>query len=304
MPYIQSAKSSLAPPVNIYYEDTLQGKPVIFIHGWPLDSSMWEYQINVLAESGIRCISYDRRGFGNSDKPWNGYDYDTLAADLKSLIDTLDLENVTLVGFSMGGGEVARYIGRYGSSKIERIVLVSAVTPFLLQQADNPDGIPEEQFESFADDIREDRPAFMAKFGKTFYGVGFLSNPVSEEFLDLNQSVVLKGSARATLECLYSFSHTDFRQDLAKINIPTLIIHGDSDKTVPFDISAKKAVKMIPQAEIKIYEGEPHGIFYTQKDLLNQNLLDFILGPSNTRPVEEMAQLDPSKPLRHPNASI
>ena len=173
MPYIQTAKSSLASPVNIYYEDSGKGKPVIFIHGWPLNSQMWEYQVNELPQKGIRCITYDRRGFGKSDKPLYGYDYDTLAADLKSLIGELNLDNIVLVGFSMGGGEVARYIGRYGTEKIDKVVLVSAVTPFMLQTTDNPAGIPQNQFDEFEKQIREDRPAFMTNFGKSFYGVGF-----------------------------------------------------------------------------------------------------------------------------------
>jgi non-heme chloroperoxidase len=278
MPYFQTSKSSLTPPVNIFYQDSGQGKPVIFIHGWPLNSQMWEYQMNELAQQGIRCIAYDRRGFGKSDQPQVGYDYDTLASDLKSLIEELNLDNVTLVGFSMGGGEVARYIGRYGSEKIEKIVLVSAVTPFMLKTDDNPEGLPQSQFDEFALKIREDRPDFMAGFGKIFYGVGLLSKPVSQAYLDWNQSLVMQGSARATLECLHSFSSTDFRKDLAAIQVPTLIIHGDSDKTVPIDISAKKTAVLIPHARFKIYGGEPHGLFYTQRDLLNDDLLSFITG--------------------------
>jgi pimeloyl-ACP methyl ester carboxylesterase len=278
MPYIQTSKSSIAPPVNLYYEDTLLGKPVIFIHGWPLNGRMWEYQLNELPKYGLRCITYDRRGFGKSDKPWTNYDYDTLAADLKSIIDELNLEEVTLVGFSMGGGEVVRYIGKYGTEKIHQIVLISTVVPFMLKTDDNPEGIPQDVFDDFIDQIREDRPAFFSNFAKLFYGVSFLNKPVSADFLNWNQSLVMMASARATTDCIRSFSETDFRKDLSGINVPTLIIHGDSDKIVPIEISSKKTATLIADAVFKIYENEPHGLFYTQKERLNQDLLDFIVG--------------------------
>jgi pimeloyl-ACP methyl ester carboxylesterase len=298
MPYIQSSKSSIAPPVNLYYEDTLYGKPVIFIHGWPLSSDMWEYQLNELPKYGLRCITYDRRGFGKSDKPWGSYDYDTLAADLKSVIDELNLDEVTLVGFSMGGGEVARYIGKYGTEKIHQVVLVSAVTPFMLKTADNMEGIPQDTFSEFIDQIREDRPAFLSHFGKLFYGVSFLNKAVSPELLDWNQSLALQGSSKATMDCIRSFSETDFRNDLPKINVPTLIIHGDSDKIVPLEISSKKTAELIPDSILKIYENEPHGLFYTQKERLNQDLLDFIVGSENEEPLYDEEDPEFKDPLR------
>ena len=305
MPYIQTGKSSIASPVSIYYEDTGVGKPVVFIHGWPLDSRMWEYQVNELPKRGIRCITYDRRGFGNSDTPVQGYDYDTLAADLRSVIEELNLSSVTLVGFSMGGGEVARYIARYGTENIDRIVLVSSIKPFMLKTSDNPDGIPQSQFDEFEEQIREDRPAFMDGFAKTFYGVGFLNKPVSQAFLDWNQTIVMHSSAKATLECLKSLSTTDFRMDLPKINVKTLIIHGDNDKTVPIDLTARNTVKMVKGAELKIYAGEPHGIFYTQKDSLNQNLIDFIFDSNENFPAQNSDIPDPlENPLRFPNTGL
>jgi pimeloyl-ACP methyl ester carboxylesterase len=282
MPYIQTSKSSLAAPVNLYYEDTLKGKPVIFIHGWPLNSAMWEYQFNVLPKYGLRCIAYDRRGFGKSDRPWGNYDYDTLASDLKSVIEELNLEEVTLVGFSMGGGEIARYIGKYGTEKIHQVVLISSVTPYMLKTDDHPEGIPQEVFNEFIEKIREDRPAFLSHFVKLFYGVSLLNKVVSPEFLDWNQSQVLQGSPKATIDCIRSFSETDFRSDMARINVPTLLIHGDSDKIVPIELSSRKAAELIPEAVLKVYENEPHGLFYTQKERLNQDLLDFIVG-SDTR---------------------
>lgn len=297
MPYLQTSKHSIAAPVNLYYEDTLHGKPVIFIHGWPLNSCMWEYQVNELPRFGLRCITYDRRGFGKSDKPWGNYDYDSLAADLKSVIDELNLENVTLVGFSMGGGEVARYIGKYGTEKIHQVVLISSVTPFMLKTADNPDGLPKETFDDFIRQLRQDRPAFLGHFAKLFYGVSLLNNAVSPDFLNWNQSLVLQGSPKATIDCIRSFSETDFRTDLPKINVPTLIIHGDSDKIVPMGISSRKAAQLIPQVIYKIYENEPHGLFYTQKERLNQDLLDFIVGSDpNEEPLydeEDTSYQDP-----------
>ncbi len=306
MPYFQTSKSSLAAPVNIHYQDSGKGKPVIFIHGWPLDSQMWEYQINELSNQGIRCITYDRRGFGKSDRPQHGYDYDSLAADLKALIEELDLDKVSLVGFSMGGGEVVRYISRYGSDKIERIVLISAVTPFMLKTDDNADGLPQSMFDDFADKLKEDRPDFLTGFGKAFYGVGLITKPVSQAFLDWNQSIVMQASPRATLECLKSFSTTDFRTDLKAIKIPTLIIHGDNDKTVPNDVSARKTAAMIPTADYKIYAGEPHGLFYTQKDSLNDHLLEFILeGHTYDSIADKTYEEEPfQNPLRMPNTGL
>jgi pimeloyl-ACP methyl ester carboxylesterase len=298
MPYIQTSKSSIAPPVSLYYEDTLRGKPVIFIHGWPLNGRMWEYQLNELPKYGLRCISYDRRGFGKSDKPWNNYDYDTLAADLKSIIDELNLDDVTLVGFSMGGGEVVRYIGKYGTERIHQIVLISSVVPFLLKTEDNPDGIPQEVFSDFINQIQNDRPAFFAHFAKLFYGVSFLNKAVSADFLNWNQSQVMMASAKATTDCIRSFSETDFRKDLLQINVPALVIHGDSDKIVPIEISSKKAASLIPDAIFKVYENEPHGLFYTQKEQLNQDLIDFIVGSDTSE--EPLYNEDENTDLKDP----
>ncbi len=276
MPYIISSTTS-AKPVNIFYQDWGNGNPVILIHGWPVSHEMWEYQMNILPKNGIRVIAYDRRGFGKSDKPWDGYDYDTLAADLKALIDELELDNVTLVGFSMGGGEVARYLSLYGSNRIKKAVFVSAVVPFLLQTDNNPNGVPHEAFDGMEEKLMLDRPDFLAAFGRQFFGVTFLDNPVSQPILDWMQMLALHGSLHATVACMRAFSSTDFRQDILKISIPTLIIHGDEDQTVPIELTSNQTANTILNAKYIVYEGEPHGLFITQKERLTQDLLDFIL---------------------------
>lgn len=275
MPYITSTAAANSP-VNIYYEDWGTGDPVILIHGWPVSHEMWEYQFNELPKHGLRVIAYDRRGFGKSDKSWSGYDYDTLAGDLKALIDELKLDKITLVGFSMGGGEIARYIGLYGSALISKTILVSSIVPYLLQTDSNPSGVPQEMFDGFEEKLLADRPDFLAAFGQQFFGVSFLNNPVSQPILDWMQMLALHGSLRATVECMKAFSTTDFREDVLKINIPTLVIHGDSDETVPIEPTGKQAANTIANAKFIIYEGEPHGLFITQKERLTQDLLDFI----------------------------
>ncbi len=275
MPYITSSPEAEIP-VNIYYEDWGSGKPVILIHGWPVSHEMWEYQLNELPKNGLRVIAYDRRGFGKSDKPWNGYDYNTLAGDLDALIEELDLDDVTLVGFSMGGGEVARYLSLYGSERISKAILVSSVVPYLLKTDSNPDGVPQEMFNEFEEKLLADRPAFLETFGKQFFGVSLLTNPVSQGILDWMQMLALQGTLRATIECLKAFSQTDFREDAAKIDIPTLIIHGSEDATVPIEPTGKQAAITIAQSQYLVYEGEPHGLFITQKERLTKDLLEFI----------------------------
>src|ERR1700712_3148376 len=242
MPYIKSKENG--EDLNLFYEDLGTGKTVVFIHGWPLSHEMWEYQINELAGKGYRCIAYDRRGFGKSDKPWSGYDYDSLAEDLKAVIDTLGLTDVTLVGFSMGGGEVAKYFARFGGAKISKAVLISAVTPYMVQDDTNPNGVPADTFVTMQEKLWDDRPAFLADFGNTFFGVGLLSKPVSDEFLQYCLSLELIGSPKATRDCVTSFSRTDFREDMAAITVPTLIIHGDDDKTVPIKVAGDVSSKL------------------------------------------------------------
>lgn len=291
MPYIKSVQQSISDPVNLYYEDTMLGRPVVFIHGWPLSHEMWEYQFNDLPKYGLRCIAYDRRGFGRSGRPWTSYDYDTLATDLKIVLDELNLKDVTLVGFSMGGGEVVRYLSKYGDDRIYKIILLSAVTPYMLKTGDNPNGIPQETFDEFAAQIKTDRPNFLSNFGKQFYGVSLITKPVSQSILEWSLNLALDGSPNATMECLRSFSTTDFRQDLKKISVPTLIIHGSDDKTVPIEASGKLTAELLPNAQFKIYEGAPHGLFITDREKLNRDIVTFIEGGSVLS--EENAAMDP-----------
>ena len=271
MPTIETKDS-----VQLFYNDWGTGKPVVLIHGWPLSSQMWEYQAPVLAANGCRVIAYDRRGFGKSDQPWSGYDYDTLAADLQAILEGLDITGATLVGFSMGGGEVARYLSRYGTARVARAVLLSAVTPMLLQTDSHPEGAPQAVFDQMLDGLAKDRPNFLATFGKTFFGAGMLNFSISSEILQWASMMALAASPKATTDCVHAFSATDFRPDMAAFTIPTLIIHGTSDETVPIGITAHQAAKMIPGSTLIEYEGAPHATFFTEKDRLNADLLRFV----------------------------
>ena len=275
MPFIQSAHNN-TEPVNIYYEDLGKGKPVVLIHGWPLSGAMWEYQVTALTQQGFRCIVYDRRGFGKSDRPFGKYDYDTLAGDLKSLLDELDVQDVALVGFSMGGGEIAKYFSLYGGARVSKAVLISAVVPYMLKTADNPDGVPQEEFDKMGKAMMEDRPSFLEGFNKDFYSVGLANHPVSEAYLNSSLNKAMDASVIATLECAKSFSTTDFRKDVVKINVPALIIHGNNDKIVPIKPTGEESAKMIPGAKFIEYEGAPHGLWFTEKERLNQDLIDFL----------------------------
>ena len=265
-----------ATNVKLYVKDYGSGDPVILIHGWPLSNEMWEYQIENLVSNNYRVIAYDRRGFGKSSQPWNGYDYDTLTDDLKAIIDQLELENITLVGFSMGGGEVVRYLSRYAGKNVSKIVLISSVTPFLAQSTENPEGRSEEKNEDTQHAISEDRLGFLEDFGKNFFGVNFITSVISTPLLEYYRMLASFASPHATLECAKSFASADFRQELSSINVPALIIHGNSDKIVPIEISSEKTAKLIANNKFIIYDGAPHGLFYTEKDKLNTDLLEFL----------------------------
>lgn len=263
---------------EIFYRDLGTGAPVVLIHGWPLSGDMWDKQANFLVEHGLRVINYDRRGFGRSGQTSSGYDYDMLASDLSDLLDALDVRGATLVGFSMGGGEVVRYLSRYGAGRVNKAVLVSAVTPYLLKTDDNPDGVDAKVFDGIADEIRKDRPAYMKEFGPKFYGRSALKHTVSEPVLEWTQTMAMTGSLRATLATAKSWSTTDFRQEMKSITIPVLVIHGTGDATVPIDVSGRRSAKLLPQATLSEYGGEPHGLFVTAADRLNEELLSFVGG--------------------------
>ncbi len=263
---------------RIHYNDWGSGPPIVLIHGWPLDADMWEYQSVHLAERGFRVITYDRRGFGRSEQPWVGYDYDTLADDLASILDALDLTGVMLVGFSMGGGEAVRYVSRHGAARVARIALVSAVTPYLVKTDTNEDGVDRNVFDQMVDGLKADRPGFLASFGKKFFGAGLLNFAVSSEILQWTLMLAVRGSPRATLACVRAFSETDFREDVRAIQVPLLIVHGDADVTVPPAASAERVAALVPHSELKIYSGAAHGLMYTERDRLNADLAAFAHG--------------------------
>ena len=271
MDYVTTSDNS-----KLYVKDWGTGKPVILLSGWPLSADSWDDQAMVIAGSGFRVIAYDRRGFGRSSQPWGGYDYDTLADDLAAVIQQMGAEGATLIGFSMGGGEVARYMSRHGGKSIVKAALISSIVPYMLKSGDNPEGTELAVFDDMASRMRDDRAAFFAAFFRDFFGVGMLSHPVSSEVIDWARDQAMQASLHATLACAKSFSSTDFRGELKAFEVPTLIIHGTSDKTVPIAASAKAAHAGIPQSTLIEYEGAPHGLFATEKHRLTKDLLAFI----------------------------
>ncbi len=261
---------------RLYIKDWGTGKPVILIHGWPLSADSWDAQAMALAEAGYRAIAYDRRGFGRSSQPWNGYDYDTLADDLAAVIRQTGATDAALVGFSMGGGEVARYMSRHAGKSVVKAALISSVLPYRLKTADNPAGTEQAAFDKTAAALRDDRAQFFTGFFKKFFGVGLPGNTVSNELLAWAQGVALQGSLQAAIACQKSFSTTDFRGDLAAFTVPTLIIHGTEDQTVPIDASSRAAANGIAQSQLIEYEGAPHGLFATDQARLSKDLLAFL----------------------------
>jgi non-heme chloroperoxidase len=276
MKTVQRAEAGTGESIELSYCDYGQGQPVILIHGWPLSKEMWEYQLEALVSAGFRVIKYDRRGFGKSSKPWDNYDYDTLADDLNEIIEQLDLNNVVLIGFSMGGGEVVRYLSNHSDRRVAKIVLIGSVTPFLGKADDNQDGVDPSIFQKMIDGIREDRINFLVDFGKQFFGVNLVNHPVSSPLLNYYCLMASDAPSHSTQKCVHSFAFTDFRKDLDNIKVPALVIHGDKDQTVPIEISGKKTAELIHGAQYLVYEGAPHGLFYTHKDRLNEDLIKFI----------------------------
>ncbi len=275
MPSIQ-AVSATGDPVQLHYVDEGEGRPIVLLHGWPLSHRMWAPQISALTSVGFRVIAYDRRGFGESDKPSEGYDYDTLAADLNTLLESLDIEDATLVGFSMGGGELARYLSRYGSQRVSRAVFVSAVTPYLMKAPDNEDGVDPKVFDDMLREIFNDRRNFLDGFTQRFVNWDVLPRPVSEELIEEYKAIAAAASPSATAQCIHSFSSTDFRADLARITVPTLFIHGDKDEIVPLEASAPRAVHLTPGARLEVISGAPHGLHVTHGKTLNRLITEFV----------------------------
>ena len=263
-------------PIEIHYEDYGTGKPVVLIHGWPLSGRSWEAQVPALVEAGHRVITYDRRGFGSSSQPWAGYDYDTFTADLKTLLDHLDLRDATLVGFSMGGGEVVRYIATFGTDRVAKAVLASAVPPYLYQADDNPDGaLDDATIKQFQGGVTGDRLAFLDGFATTFFSAdGELK--VSEPQRLYARDIAAFASPKGTLDCITAFARTDFRGDVARVTVPTLVIHGDSDAVVPFEASGKRSHEAIAGSELVLIKGGPHAINATHSDEFNAALLAFL----------------------------
>ncbi|HEX4701851.1 MAG TPA: alpha/beta hydrolase [Pseudonocardiaceae bacterium] len=263
--------------VELYYEDRGAGQPVVLIHGWPLSGRAWESQVPALVDGGYRVITYDRRGFGSSSQPWDGYDYDTMTADLHALIEHLDLTGVTLVGFSMGGGEVARYVGTYGTARIAKAVFAAAVPPFLFKSEQNPDGgLDQTVLTGFHDGIRADRIGFVDQFVTNFFAVDGRTDLVSEPLRRYNVQIAAGASPKGTLDCTTAFATTDFRDDLKACTIPTLVIHGDADAIVPFEISGKRTAETIDGSKLVLVPGAPHGLNVTHADTFNAELLAFL----------------------------
>ena len=254
-----------------------QGRPVVLIHGWPLSSDSWDPVMIALAQNGYRAIAYDRRGFGRSDHAPGGYDYDTFSDDLAEVMAaTESTSDVALVGFSMGGGEIARYMSRHQGRGVSQVALVSSVVPYMLKTDDNPNGVDNSVFEQMTEGMKTDFRHFFTGFIKDFYGVGLLSHPVSDEELRWAWNTAMKASQYATMQSAAAFAYTDFRPDLAAFRVPTLIVHGTKDATVPIDASGREAAKGIASSQLVEYSGAPHGLNVTEQDRLSQDLITFL----------------------------
>ena len=261
---------------QLYFKDWGEGRPVILIHGWPLMADSWDSHALAIADAGYRVIAYDRRGFGRSEQPWTGYNYDTLADDLRDVIGELNLKDAAIIGFSMGGGEVARYMSRHSGASVVQCGLISSIVPYMLKTDENPNGVEQSVFEEMAAGIKKDRPGFFGGFFKDFYGVGMLSQSVSDECLEWTRTMAMRGSLKATIDCATAFATTDFREELKSFDKPTLIVHGTGDKTVPIDATGRAAAKGISQSIIKEYDGAPHGLTVTHEQQLSDDLIEFL----------------------------
>ena len=262
---------------QIYYKDWGTGMPVVFSHGWPLSADSWEAQMMFLASNGCRCIAHDRRGHGRSSQPWNGNDMDTYADDLSELIETLDLKDAVLIGFSAGGGEVARYIGRHGTKRVAKAALIAAVPPLMLKTAANPGGLPIEEFDKIRLASTADRSQFYKDLASgPFFGANRPGAKVSQGMIHSFWLQGMQAGHKNTFDCIKAFSETDFTEDLKKFDVPTLVVHGDDDQIVPIAASGKASAKIVKNATLKVYAGAPHGLADTHKDQLNADLLAFL----------------------------
>jgi non-heme chloroperoxidase len=275
MPYVTVGKEN-SGDIELYYEDHGSGIPVVLIHGYPLNGASWEKQVPVLLAAGHRVITYDRRGLGKSSQPTTGYNYDTFAEDLRKIVTHLKLKDFALAGFSMGGGEVARYLGRYGSKGVSKAVIVAGVPPFLLKTADNPEGVDGSVFEGIQKAVAADRYVFFSEFFKNFYNTDLLlGKRVSEQAVQASWNVAAGSSATASLACVPTW-HEDFRKDLSRIDIPTLVVHGDADRILPIQASGHRTAKLIKGARLVVLKDGPHAINWTHADELNLELVSFL----------------------------
>jgi len=275
MPYVTVGKEN-SGNIDLYYEDHGSGQPVVLIHGYPLSGASWEKQVPVLLGAGYRVITYDRRGFGKSSQPTTGYNYDTFAEDLHQLIAQLKLRDFTLVGFSMGGGEVARYIGKYGSKGVSKAVIISSVVPYLLKSGDNPEGLDASVFAGIENAVAADRYAFFTGFFQNFYNTDLLlGKRVSQQAIAADWNVAATASATASVACVATW-HEDFRKDLERVDVPTLVIHGDDDHIVPLVAAGARTAKMIKGARLHVVKGGPHGVTWTHAEEVNTQLLSFL----------------------------
>jgi non-heme chloroperoxidase len=279
MPYITVGKENSAN-IDLYYEDHGSGRPVILIHGYPLSGASWEKQLPLLLDGGYRLITYDRRGFGKSSQPTDGYNYDTFAQDLQTIITELKLEDFSLVGFSMGGGEIARYLGRYGSQGVSKAVIIGGVPPFLVKTDDNPEGVDASVFEGIKNAVAKDRYAFFTEFFKNFYNTDLLlGERISEDAVRASWNIAVGASATASLACVSSWIE-DFRNDVARIDVPTLVIHGDEDRIVPLSAAGQRTANLVKGARLVVVEGGPHAITWTHAETVNAELLSFLDQPT------------------------